>query len=65
MTITTKRAGVFGALRWLAVVPATIGLVIGFFGLVWTEWPQLLAACGLLAVSAAIWWAFDRTGQGG
>ncbi len=46
-------------LRWLAVIPATIGLILGFFALVWTEWSQLLTATALLTTSAATWRALS------
>jgi hypothetical protein len=45
-------------LRWLAVIPAALGLVFLFFALVWTEWPQLLVGVALLALAALVWRVF-------
>ncbi|HUW01234.1 MAG TPA: hypothetical protein VMW08_02655 [Acidimicrobiales bacterium] len=60
MSATTSSQRRQPVLRWLAFVPATIGLILAFVALIWTEWLQLLAAAAMLAIAAAIW----RVGNG-
>lgn len=60
MSATTSRRRERSIFRWLAVLPATIGLLLAFAALIWTEWPQLFAAAAMLAIAAAIW----RVGNG-
>lgn len=45
-------------LRWLAVGPAALGLVFLFFGLAWTEWPQVFVGVGLLVLASVVWRGF-------
>ena len=47
-------------LRWLAVIPIAIAVIFLFFGVIWTELPQILVGLGLLAVGAGIWILFAR-----
>ncbi len=41
--------------RWLAVIPALLGLPFLFFGLIWVGVVQLVAAAGLFALACVIW----------
>lgn len=42
-------------LRWVAVPVSVLGLVFGFFGVMWTGAVQLAVAAALLVLAAAIW----------
>jgi membrane protein implicated in regulation of membrane protease activity len=46
------------SLKWLAVVPAVLGLLFLWAALTWTEWPQLFVGLGLLVLAAVVWRAF-------
>ena len=45
-------------LRWLALIPIVVALPFLFFGLIWTEFVQLLVGVALLAASSGIWMIF-------
>jgi hypothetical protein len=45
-------------LKWVAVIPAALGVVFLFFAVVWTVWPQFLVGVGLLALAAVVWRVF-------
>ena len=45
-------------LRWLAVVPAVLGLLFLFVALLWTAWTQFYVGVGLLALASVIWRTF-------
>ena len=42
-------------LRWLALAPAALGVVLLFFTLLWTEWAWL-GWVALLAVASVVIW---------
>ena len=59
MNSTTARGSVRNMLRWLALVPASIGLVFLVVAVLWTELVQLVAAGALLAIATAVWRTCD------
>lgn len=50
-------------LKWIALVPAGLGLIFLFFGLIWSGAVQLGAAAGLLVLAACTWRAFSGQWQ--
>jgi hypothetical protein len=45
-------------LRWLAVIPFTLGVLFLFVALLWTEVVQFALAVTLFVVAAGVWRAF-------
>lgn len=52
---TTTKESAVKHLRWLALPVLGPGLVFLFFGLIWTELPQLGVGVVLVAVAASLW----------
>lgn len=50
-------------LKWIALVPAALGISFLFFGVIWVGAVQLAVAAGLLVLAACTWRVFSGEWQ--